>query len=313
MVLDGRDVARDALAALRPLALRSMPHLAPERLAISRFLEAAAPVAVAIASDQHRIGRLTVNVARAMGIRSVVIQHGLPQARIGYLPVVADVVAAWSQASEEWFLRAGTPMTCLTVTGNPRTDRLRLAVGPVLGQSVLLVLSGGGREPNLALVRSVARAVQAIPGATLRIKLHPGESAVTTRAVRSIAVREIARQRVTVHQREPIDSLFQTASVVVLHRSTVALEALMVGRPVVVHALGESGPAADADLQGLQLPVTRDEASLRDAIVDLMRPENAFTFIEDRSRDIERAGGPRDGASASRILDLMHPSNPRRQ
>jgi hypothetical protein len=305
MVLEGIDVSFAALSRLRPLALRSMPHLAAERLAIQRFLEAARPVTVAIASDQHRIGRLTVQVARSMGVRSVVIQHGLPQAPIGYLPVVADVVATWSRASEEWFAGAGAPPSSLVVTGNPRADRMRRAVGPIRGRNVLVVLGGGGPAPNLALVRDAARAARGIPGCVLQIKLHPGESALTPKAVMSTACREIPEQRVTVRHQEPIASLFDAASVVVLHRSTGAVEALMVGRPVIVHALPETGPGADTDLADLRLPVTTDESALRDAIVDLIDPQAAARFVESRIRGIEHAAGPQDGASVRRILELM--------
>ena len=104
-VLDGVDLTDRALDRLEPLVVRSVPWLAVERLALAHRLDALAPRRLVLASDQHRLGRQAVELAAERGIRTLVLQHGLPQYRIGFLPVAADAVATWSEASDAWFSR----------------------------------------------------------------------------------------------------------------------------------------------------------------------------------------------------------------
>ena len=120
----GRDVTSEILAALRPLVLHSVPWLAVERRAIEQVLATVRPSVVVVASDQHRIGRLAATIRGMAPWRLVVLQHGLPQDTIGFLPVVADTVATWSESSRDWFIARGTGPGRLAVTGNPRLDRI---------------------------------------------------------------------------------------------------------------------------------------------------------------------------------------------
>jgi hypothetical protein len=125
MVFNGADVTQSALAGLGRVLHRSAEWIGAEASAVERFLDTVRPRTVLLATDQHRIGRIASQVARSKGVRSVVLQHGLPQGRVGYLPVVADYVAAWSDGSRAWFLENGTPPEKVIVTGNPRLDGLR--------------------------------------------------------------------------------------------------------------------------------------------------------------------------------------------
>jgi hypothetical protein len=303
MRLDGTDVAERAIHRLRPLAQRSMPYLAPEASAIDSFLDAVSPQAIAIASDQHRIGRLTVSSARQRGVKTVVLQHGMPQARIGYLPVVADAVAAWSEASRSWFVNAGTDEGSVVVTGNPRTDGLgQLGLRADRRQCVLLVLSPNDAETNRSLVRTGLDALTRLPAARLTIKLHPGQG--DWRFVRRLVSSHAERSRVEVRRHELLGPLLEAASVVVLNRSSVALEALAALRPVIVVRVGDAPTTAELDLASVRLPVADRPAELAAAIDDLSQPASAGDYFAHRTAEIEAAAGP-TGGSAARIVELM--------
>jgi hypothetical protein len=280
-----------------------MPFLAPEASAIESFLGAVSPHAIAIASDQHRIGRLTVDRARERGIATVVLQHGMPQARIGYLPVVADAVAAWSEMSRNWFVDAGTAEGSVVITGNPRTDGLA-QLGPQVDrrQRVLLVLSPNDAETNKSLVRTALDAMTSLPAARLTIKLHPGQGDWTF--VRRLVASHAERRRVEVGRYEDLGPLIEAASVVVLNRSSVALEALAAHRPVVVVRVGDTPTTADLDLGPVQLPVADRPTELAAAIDELRQPAAAQEYFIQRTTAIAAAVGP-TGGSAGRIIDLM--------
>lgn len=302
--LDDRDVSDAVLARLRPLVLRSMPYLAVEAVAIGQYLDAVRPDGVAIASDQHRIGRLTVAAARQRGIRSIVLQHGLPQSTVGYLPVVADAVATWSPASASWFVAHGTDPTRIAVTGNPRLDRRTSTFNGDRGAvHVLLALSPTAVATNAALVHAVVAATIALQGARLTIKLHPGQSdwSFVDPIVHGAGIGD----RVVVRRHEPLEPLLRTASVVVVHRSTVAVEALVAGRPVVVHRVGDEPTTADLELASLALPVTDDVPALTTVLSELSNRTAADAYLADRRPAIEWVAGPMDGRSAQRIVEML--------
>lgn len=298
------ELSPSALRRLAPLVLRSMPFLAPESAAVDRYLEATRPGWVAIASDQHRIGRLTVAAARRRGIRTVVLQHGLPQARIGYLPVVADLVAGWSQESRDWFVDAGTPPQSVVITGNPRLDVLATTPPSRAGAlHILLALSPTAIATNEALLRDAVEALDLLPHARLTVKLHPGQGDWSF--VARIARGATDRTRIEVRRHEPLYPLLAQASVVVLHRSSVAIEALVARRPVIVHRVGTEPTAADLELADLRLRITERPSELADAASELSQPDVAHRYLTERTAQIERVAGPLDGRSAERIVALL--------
>jgi hypothetical protein len=307
MELDGRDLAAHAVAALRRSLGRSIPWLAPESRALARFLERVRPTAVAIASDQHRIGRLTVMHGRRLGLQVVVLQHGLPQSEIGYLPVVADRVAAWSPESAAWFADRGTDPARLVVTGNPRLDAVgpgRAAETPASSdRRVLLALSPASVQLNAAIAE-LALDLAAGGRTSLKIKLHPGHRdwGFVTEAVRA---RGLADRVLIVHH-DPLPPLLEWADLMLVHRSTVAVEALAAGVPVIAVEADPGQPSmARLELEPLRLPTAVSRSSLADLVEQLAQPAARRAYLDERSEQIERFVGPHDGRSAARIADLL--------
>ena len=263
-----RDLTDVALAAARPIVQRSGPRLAIEASSIVNALDAAAPRTVVLASDQHRVGRLVCHVARVAGIRSVVLQHGLPHSTLVYVPVVADHVLAWSDHAVEWFAAHGAPREKVSVSGNSRLD------APLGGDRVVKYRTGTGTEPRDGTPRFLAAfepgaargefrrpgdgtggLSTASPKATAVVKLHPGGSDWGPLRDRLRAA-DVPTERVRVAEREDIFSLIDWADVVLVDRSTVVVEALACGRPVVVVSAGDDGRLGDFESPGVG-PATR--------------------------------------------------------
>lgn len=311
IVLDGMDVAARALDALEPLARRSLPWLAVESLAVERVIERLAPSRVVLASDQHRIGRLVVNAARRHGARTLVLQHGLPQYDLGYVPVVADAVATWSESADEWFLARGTPGDRLMRLGNPRLDPLAgrdrtsdaaaVAADPRRAGAprLLIALSPNDADRNRTIVELGLAAVRLLPNASLVVKLHPGAGdwAGTEDLLRAQA--DLAG-RVSTARRELLYPLLHWADAVLLHRSTVAVEALVGGTPVLIAATAGAS-VTDAAPDDLALPEVSHAAELATRLAALAEPQQRKRFVEVRRSAIERTAGPLDGGSARRI------------
>jgi hypothetical protein len=310
IVLDGKDLSGAAMDRLAPLVERSLPWLHVEREAIRRHVERLRPAWLVVASDQHRLGRLSVDVAAASGARSLVLQHGWPQYRIGYVPVVADAVATWSEAAVDWFTDAGASRDRLIVAGNPRLDPLptidrvvvRATEAARLGiagtPAMLLVLSPSDAARNLALVDLALAAVATDPQAVLVVKLHPGDG--RWEAVRRRVDEAPVKARVRIQRSEPIGPLLAWADLTLLHRSTVAIESLAAGTPVAIGAVGDESPG-DALPEELRLPEVTRSDELRRLAQAVATDETRRAFVAERWPAVLRVTGPLDGRSAERI------------
>jgi hypothetical protein len=263
---------------------------------------------VLLASDQHRIGSLVTVEARTFGIPTAVLQHGLPQHRVGYVPVIADRLLAWSEQSKRWFVARGADPRRVVVVGNPTFDAYGAAEpAPASGPlRVLLALTPVTTGTNEMIVQTALDALTALPTAELTLKLHPGDGHWDY--VRALVAGHEARDRVVVRHREPLQPEIQRARVVWVHRSTVAVEALAAGVPVVI-VRADTPSTADMELSGLDLPVADDASSLarltrslddsfqRDAyfaarpVLEFVGPRGAAAHVDDALRDLllERA------------------------
>ena len=306
---EDRDVTQCVLAALRPLVERSVPWIAAEAEALRGLLGRVEPPAIVVASDQHRMGRIVTQLAPG---RVVVVQHGLPQAEVGYLPVVAKKVAVWSEASHDWFVEHGTPAHYLQVTGNPRFDSLVMQTTAPLERGrarlprgdlrVLLGLSPTDPARNRALLGMVLHGVAGMPSASLVVKLHPGQGDWSW--VRGEIRLADVPGPVQILRQEPMSRLLRWAHATIVHRSTVALDSLVAGTPVVVGAVDESPNAATADLESLRLPIARDRHELRAALLELQDKTGRARYFSERASDIERVAGPTDGRAAERVAAM---------
>jgi hypothetical protein len=311
----GRDITSEILVALRPLVRRSVPWLAVERCALERMLEAVGPACVVVASDQHRIGRLAATLRRTEDWRLVVLQHGLPQDTLGFVPVEADTVAAWSRSSCEWFVARGTEPARLAETGNPRLDQIAHTDRATIGASVatrlgltgrprlLVALSGLSAAMTEATVALAIEGLGLLPNATLVIKLHPG-GGDWSRIHRIVAGLGERKARVRVLDRERLDPLLWWADLVLVHRSSVAAEALAAGTPVVVADL-DGKSIADLELRELDLPLVAHGAALAAVAHQLIDNGGRARYLTERRDRLEAVIGPVDGRAAERIAELL--------
>lgn len=298
MRLGGRDLAGEVLPLLRRFLRWRTAWLPVEAAAIERSLRIVKPYRLVLTSDQHRLGRLGTEVARAMGVKTLVIQHGLPQDRIGYVPVVADAVACWSAHSKDWFVAQGTAAHRLVITGSPalEADTPPSAIGS--RPAILGLLSPTVAGLNERLTRTLLTTAQRL-GWPLTLKLHPGHRDWTT--VRAVVAEYRGVVDVKVKHREPLIPLIDQSSVVVVHRSTTALQALARRRPVVVVLDAAAGSFSELDAPMLQLPSARTVSDLAAILAELAMPGRVEEYFSTRVSALEYVLGPCAGDSSERI------------
>jgi hypothetical protein len=165
---------------------------------------------------------------------------------------------------------------------------------------ILLALTPATSETNSAIVQAALDAIALLVDATLTVKLHPGDGDWSY--VRELIARHPCATRVAVRHREPLQPLLQEASACWLHRSSVALESLAAGVPVVV--IASAAPStADLELADLSLPVARSASELAHLTGDLFGQSARADYFA--TRPIEDAVGPSDGQAARRVLEAL--------
>lgn len=87
-----------------------------------RVLAALSPRVVLLASTQLPGGASMIAAARARGIPSVLLQHGILQ--VFYAPITADHMLLWGESSVEILERLNVPVDKLAALGSPRHDRM---------------------------------------------------------------------------------------------------------------------------------------------------------------------------------------------
>jgi hypothetical protein len=306
--LGATSVTAIALPILRRQLARTVPWLAVEKVAVREALQEIRPSVVLLASDQHRLGSMVVDESHTNDFATVVMQHGLPQHAIGYVPVGAHKVLTWSEQSRNWFTARGAPASRLVVTGNPAFDAAwvdrqeRSGAGGAV--RLLLALTPVTASVNAAVVAMALDAVAVMPNASLVVKLHPGDG--DWGYVRQLVQDHAVRDRVRVAHKEPLAPLLLDSSVTWLHRSSVALESLAVGVPVIVTA-ASTPSTADLELRGLRLPVASSPSQLASMTSSLVDATGRSTYFV--QRPIESFAGPLDGQASKRarnaILALM--------
>jgi hypothetical protein len=266
-VVDGIDVIDALRPALGWLLTGRMPGANPYRSTLCfrnaiHLLDVARAIAsleriyrktgirlVVINQDSLRGGAVAALVARRLGIPSVVLQHGIPAE---FFPLKADRMLFWGPHGADFYRRQGVDETRLAVTGHPTVE---VPAGASTGREA----GPGSPEPVVSdrgyrhLVTYIGQPYTGLnpihpphgpschrfcfaeearrhPDDLFLIRPHTLED---TGAIRAWAdALELPNLRVDRSQK--LEVLLRQSRVIVLHNSTVGLEALLLGRRILM-------------------------------------------------------------------------------
>lgn len=95
-------------------------------------LKQVSPKVISLAADHYVPNSTLCQVARRLGIRSIVIQHGIVQAF--YTPLTADEMILWGETSLDALTEIGVSPARLHKLGSPRYDELKYQHEPQVGK-----------------------------------------------------------------------------------------------------------------------------------------------------------------------------------
>ncbi len=254
--------ARDAVQSMPfPEAIGPKDHGLDSALRqhlVARFMEEAPDlVALSIAFERglgdHHAGILMetasplakafVRLAQVHGMAVTVLQHGVIAGAFSYRQTEGDRIAAWGEPDATWFREhLGRPIR-VEATGNPRYDAPVQARGSSLTRSEPrspgrphqivfasqpFVQDRAGRSPTerFAALQLAVDGTARLPEAELVIKWHPAEAGESWPET-------LARGRVRIARTGDAMELMRNAAAVLVISSTIALEAMLLGLPVI--------------------------------------------------------------------------------
>jgi len=78
------------------------------------------PDVLVLDEDATPLARAAVAIGRRHGVRSLVVQHGVPCCRFGFAPLAADRILVWGRSSQRRLIDWGVPPERITITGSPQ-------------------------------------------------------------------------------------------------------------------------------------------------------------------------------------------------
>ncbi len=242
--------------SLQPLVFRALDGIVEEVTAkilkdiddTHAMLEKLKPGIVALRSTVSAQTHFVIlaHVARAQGIPSVEMQHGLEYYGPGSVSKRhrAEFTAVYGPLTKKQMQEAGDTQTTPVVIGSPRFDAYAAAREAPVGRaresgvSILCIapaIDPGGDSPDsydaLDYYSAIASAVKKIPDVSVVIKFRPGPD--RDPFVRAILASLFEGVPYAIAQREPLSELYPRSDIVVSCYSTAAIEALQCGKPLI--------------------------------------------------------------------------------
>ena len=204
-------------------------------------------------------------VARALGIPSLEVQHGLIYlgTRLGGAQSAVENIATYGSLTSNGYKKLGYTDDTLFNIGSPRFDAYRAMreknMPMAAGNSIkpftiacvvpaVLPHSWSDTYEIIEYLTGVAAAAARIPNVLVVLKLRPGLA--DEAFYRSVIARAFASVPHKIAQYEPFVDVCAEADAIIVIYSTTVLEALISGRPVIYNGMLEYHRALGKDLSG---------------------------------------------------------------
>jgi hypothetical protein len=298
-------------SAMSEAAWRMAPRAKGLSIAARRLIRDRDPRSILMISDYNYTNRIVAVAANAQHVPTVHLQHGLwagsDDNPMWGMPVLTTKVALWNDFSGDWYRNHGVDDNRLVVTGNPRYDCFSQPIPetdqlPPSSAPLVLIITDAGPVAETAAILSAARqAVLQLPfRARVFVKLHPTEAVADVLPL----LGDWGEHDVTVQREGDSTALVRQATVTVAITSSVIVESLLGGCPVVL--ISYVGFHKTEFHPESPLLIANTEAEAIGSITALLTNEGYAAECRDRCREFTRKHWPMCGSgAASRVAGLL--------
>lgn len=301
------------LHRIRLLLWRMLPMIT----GLERLLTESEPSLVVALSERDVTALTAFQLARRMGLPTLALEsHDMIYGSPLFGRPRADRMALGGRASRQVYLEHGAAEEQLVVTGQPAYDRLvelgrRDAITMkrrLTDEEHLAVFFSQPTDVTLpvSLKRRFlegARELDSLAGWRVLIKPHPREdNRALTELLEAVGLEPAA---LLTEPGVDLYELIAAADVVVTAFSTVGVEALVMGRPVVCFVQPDTPPPLDY-VDSTAVIRVRTGAELTESVAGLFRDPSRRANLERGRRDyLERHEAAWDGGAARRTAELI--------
>lgn len=284
---------------------------------ISSYLASNQPKLVIIMCEDPKRQKVTAELAKKMGIKTLMLMHGaIGERDILYNTLLSGHIAAYGEHYAEIFVKLGYPAEQITITGNPAWDSIldikmsRKDLYAQLGLSedkkiILLATTHFPIDVRNGMAYASFKAMKLLSSDSseyrLVIKVHPEESPNFYLAL----AEEFGIQVQIVEELSILHALVAYSELVIISDSTVGLEAILLNRPLIDINLSQAPFWNDYVEKGAALGVKKEEELL--PTINLIINDNTKTnarLEKNRKKYIYSHLYRRDGKAAERAAKL---------
>lgn len=272
-------------------------------------------------NDGKELERTIILSLRLAKIPSLVIQHGILAEINGHNALLADRYVAWGEASVNWYGKFGNSSDNFEITGNARFDILlnwktklskqKLCKWFNLDENKGIILFATQQinkfssfwtdDIFLVMTDKLLKAMQQIPNKQLIVKVDPYEDIKPYKK----RIRESSYNNAIAIRDIDIYTLISLSELVMTLDSTVALEAMIFDKPVIIFNLMKRQDRVPYAGKGAAIAVYKDEdlvPAIKKALTD---GEIKSQLKIGRDRFIGEYAYKLDGKAGERISNLI--------
>ncbi len=127
VVVRGVDLTQPLQRWLARLAQKQGSRQSGWLVSLQRHFETVRPTVMVLDEDATPFKRAIIAVAKAHGVRSMVVQHGAPCVRFGFAPPAAEFICSWGKAASAQLRKWGVSPKQIVETGSPLFGRPALS------------------------------------------------------------------------------------------------------------------------------------------------------------------------------------------
>ncbi len=289
-------------------AERDWPEFVFSITELAKVFKSQKPALVILWEDFVPFERICALLAKQAGTKSIVLMHGVFKSIVGgsdwirgFCPLTADKIAVWGNRFKKDLVEHGVPGKDVIVTGAPRFDRLitkkvnRAAVRRELGikPKERVVVLASSLDFNKRDLENIAVAVTARPENRLILRPHPLED---------LSNFTWAGDKVEIRKKINLTDLLHASDAIIVKRSSVGLEAMILGKPVVVY--GKRLPIKSIYDSDPVLRV-RDATKLENLLSDALDGGKRRLLEKKMTKFVFDATFRQDGKATARVVELI--------
>ncbi len=296
-----------------------------------RILEIEKPTVIVMHDEYGALQLSLIHAAKKRGIPTISLQHGLISDNIlpyfhkpehiknenqGLIFPLPDKMCVWSENAKENLLKFGNfPSSIPIITGDPKVDFLKKARESFdsnkikqkykikKGRKIVLFATENlpKKEENQKLAKTVISAMKKMENCHLIIKPHPNETDLT---LYTNLISKYNLSESSIITEENLYELLYISNLVILSYSTVGVEAMRMGIPVI--SLNLMGLHDDALIIRKNMAViVRNSDELLPTIEKHLDPKNTQKLVEEGKIFAEKELGVFDGKANDRIIEQI--------